>query len=140
MINDVAPPIALPVGVRVTGFRSGGGSELFGGLPSLKASATRRLPLCKSQIANHSPRYINRHRGCVQRAERRAFIAPEERLRIFQRFFRSPGSQHKAPGTGIGLSVAKRIAEAHTGRVRVESDPEAHTTFFFALPRIRKET
>jgi two-component system, OmpR family, sensor histidine kinase KdpD len=68
-----------------------------------------------------------------------SFIAPEERLRIFQRFYRSPGSQHKAPGTGIGLSVAKRIAEAHTGRVWVESDSEASTTFFFALPRIRQE-
>lgn len=68
-----------------------------------------------------------------------SFVAPEERLRIFQRFYRSPGSQHKAPGTGIGLSVAKRIAEAHTGRVWVESDSEATTTFFFALPRIRKE-
>jgi two-component system, OmpR family, sensor histidine kinase KdpD len=66
-----------------------------------------------------------------------SFIAPEERLRIFQRFYRSPGSQHKAPGTGIGLSVAKRIAEAHTGRVWVESDSEGSTTFFFALPRMR---
>jgi two-component system, OmpR family, sensor histidine kinase KdpD len=69
-----------------------------------------------------------------------SFIAPEERLRIFQRFYRSPGSQHRAPGTGIGLSVAKRIAEAHTGRVWVECDSEATTTFFFSLPRIRKET
>jgi len=69
-----------------------------------------------------------------------SFVPPEERLRIFQRFYRSPGSQHKAPGTGIGLSVAKRIAEAHTGRVWVESDSETSTTFFFALPRIRKET
>ena len=68
-----------------------------------------------------------------------SYIAPEERLRIFQRFYRSPGTQHKAPGTGIGLSVAKRIAEAHTGRVWVESDLEASTTFFFALPRINKE-
>jgi two-component system sensor histidine kinase KdpD len=68
-----------------------------------------------------------------------SFIAPEERLRIFQRFYRSPGTQHKAHGTGIGLSVAKRIAEAHTGRVWVESDSETSTTFFFALPRIRKE-
>jgi two-component system sensor histidine kinase KdpD len=67
-----------------------------------------------------------------------SFIAPEERLRIFQRFYRSPGSQHKAPGTGIGLSVAKRIADAHTGRVWVESDSEAGTTFFLALPRIQK--
>jgi two-component system sensor histidine kinase KdpD len=68
-----------------------------------------------------------------------SFIAPEERLRIFQRFYRSPGSQHKASGTGIGLSVTKRIAEAHLGRVWVESDSETSTTFFFALPLICKE-
>jgi two-component system sensor histidine kinase KdpD len=69
-----------------------------------------------------------------------SFVPPEERLRIFQRFYRSPGSQHRAPGTGIGLSVAKRIAEAHTGRVWVESDSETSTSFFFALPRISKDT
>jgi two-component system sensor histidine kinase KdpD len=69
-----------------------------------------------------------------------SFIAPEERLRIFQRFYRSPGSQHKAPGTGIGLSITKRIAEAHAGRAWVDGDSEVSTTFFFALPRICKET
>jgi two-component system, OmpR family, sensor histidine kinase KdpD len=68
-----------------------------------------------------------------------SFIPPEERLRIFQRFYRSPGSQHKASGTGIGLSVAKRIAEAHHGRVWVESDPEIGTTLFFALPHLSKD-
>jgi two-component system, OmpR family, sensor histidine kinase KdpD len=67
-----------------------------------------------------------------------SFIPPEERLRIFQRFYRSPGSQHKASGTGIGLSVTKRIAEAHRGRVWVESDPDTGTTLFFALPHLRK--
>jgi two-component system, OmpR family, sensor histidine kinase KdpD len=68
-----------------------------------------------------------------------SFVAPEEKLRIFQRFYRSPGSQHKVSGTGIGLSVAKQIAEAHAGRVWVESDSKEGTTFTFALPRIRKE-
>ncbi len=68
-----------------------------------------------------------------------SFIVPEERSRIFQRFYRSPGSQHKASGNGIGLSVTKRIAEAHQGRVWVESDSESRTTFFLGLPRIRKE-
>ena len=67
-----------------------------------------------------------------------SYIPPEERLRIFQRFYRSPGSQHKASGTGIGLSVTKRIAEAHRGRVWVESDLETGTTLFFALPHLRK--
>ena len=66
-------------------------------------------------------------------------VAPEERLRIFQRFYRSPGTQHKASGTGIGLSVTKRIVEAHAGRVWVESDSEATTTFFLTLPCMRKE-
>jgi two-component system sensor histidine kinase KdpD len=69
-----------------------------------------------------------------------SFVPPEERLRIFQRFYRSPGSQHKASGTGIGLSVVKRIAEAHRGRVWVESDPVTGTTLFFALPHLRKDS
>ena len=69
-----------------------------------------------------------------------SFIAQGERMRIFQRFYRSPGSQHKASGTGIGLSVTKRIAEAHHGRVWVESDPTEGTTCFLALPRLCKET
>src|ERR1700728_2781781 len=68
-----------------------------------------------------------------------SYIPPEERLRIFQRFYRSPGSQHKASGTGIGLSVVKRIAEAHRGRVWVESDPETGTAMFFSLPHLRKD-
>jgi two-component system sensor histidine kinase KdpD len=68
-----------------------------------------------------------------------SFVAPEERSRIFERFYRSPGSQHKASGTGIGLSVTKRIADTHRGRVWVESDAAEGTTFFLALPRTGKE-
>ncbi len=69
-----------------------------------------------------------------------SYVAPEEKSRIFERFYRSPGSQHRVSGTGIGLSVAKRIAEAHSGRVWVESDSEKGTTFTFALPHIRKDS
>jgi two-component system, OmpR family, sensor histidine kinase KdpD len=66
-------------------------------------------------------------------------LAPQERQRIFERFYRSPEAQYKASGTGIGLSVTKRIAEAHSGRVWVESEPAPGTTFFLTLPRIQKE-
>jgi two-component system sensor histidine kinase KdpD len=68
-----------------------------------------------------------------------SFIPPEERQHIFKRFYRSPGSDHRASGTGIGLSVVKRVTEAHNGRVWVSSDQQAGTTFFLTLPRILKE-
>jgi two-component system sensor histidine kinase KdpD len=68
-----------------------------------------------------------------------SFISPEELDRVFQRFHRSPGSEHKAAGTGIGLSVVRRITEAHQGRTWVTSDPEKGTTFVLTLPRTAKE-
>ncbi|WP_260704130.1 sensor histidine kinase [Edaphobacter flagellatus] len=68
-----------------------------------------------------------------------SFIPPHERENIFKRFYRSPGSDRKAPGTGIGLSVVKRIAEAHQGRAWVNSGEHTGTTFFLSLPRTAKE-
>lgn len=52
--------------------------------------------------------------------------------RIFDRYFRSENAQ--APGTGIGLSIAKQAALAHGGDVWVSSDAVAGTTFFASLP------
>ena len=65
-----------------------------------------------------------------------SYIAPEERMRIFRRYYRSSGSEYRAPGTGIGLSVVKQIAELHHGRVWVESERETGTVFFFTLPHV----
>jgi two-component system, OmpR family, sensor histidine kinase KdpD len=58
--------------------------------------------------------------------------------RIFDRYFRSSIPENKAPGTGIGLSVAKRAAQAHGGRVWVTSDAKKGTTFFASLPLTRQ--
>jgi two-component system sensor histidine kinase KdpD len=68
-----------------------------------------------------------------------SYIEPEERMRIFRRFYRSPGSRHRASGTGIGLSFVRRIVEAHHGRVWVKSEPDAGTTVFLSLPHSHKE-
>jgi len=65
-------------------------------------------------------------------------IPPSERERIFERFYRSLPSEDGPPGTGLGLSVVKRIAEAHHGRVWVESEPVRGTVFYLALPRAPK--
>ncbi|HEX2568462.1 MAG TPA: ATP-binding protein [Polyangia bacterium] len=63
-------------------------------------------------------------------------IAPEEVEDIFVPFRRSKNSRDSIPGTGLGLSVVRRIVRAHGGEVRVESTPGAGSTFFVELPRV----
>src|SRR5262249_8444228 len=48
-------------------------------------------------------------------------IAPADRERIFERFYRAAGTAQLPAGTGLGLSIVKRIVEAHHGRVWAES-------------------
>lgn len=67
-----------------------------------------------------------------------SFIPLDERDKVFQRFYRSPETAGRIAGTGIGLSVVKRITEAHQGRTWVNSDPENGTTFVLSLPRTAK--
>lgn len=61
-------------------------------------------------------------------------IALEEQELIFERFYRSPNLKHRAPGSGIGLAIAKKTAVAHRGNVWVSSERETGTTFFLSLP------
>ena len=62
-----------------------------------------------------------------------------DRERIFDRYYRSSNSSNRASGTGIGLSVAKRVAQIHGGYVWVTSEEEEGTTFFAAIPMPRHE-
>lgn len=69
-----------------------------------------------------------------------SYISPNQRERIFERFYRSPESSDCAPGTGIGLTVSRQIAEAHGGHMWVESDPKTGTTFHLSLPSNKGRT
>jgi two-component system sensor histidine kinase KdpD len=61
-------------------------------------------------------------------------IPMADRERIFDRYYRSSTYANRTPGTGIGLSVAKRVALIHGGYVWVTSDEVEGTTFFAAIP------
>jgi two-component system sensor histidine kinase KdpD len=61
-------------------------------------------------------------------------IPINDRERIFDRYYRSTTRPSRASGTGIGLSVAKRVALIHGGSVWVTSDETEGTTFYAAIP------
>jgi len=61
-------------------------------------------------------------------------IPMADRERIFNRYYRSSTRANRTSGTGIGLSVAKRVAVIHGGYVWVTSDEVEGTTFFAAIP------
>lgn len=64
-------------------------------------------------------------------------IPVQEQDRIFERFYRSPSVREQIPGSGLGLSIAYSIVQAHHGDLRVTSNP-GETTFRMSLPAERK--
>ena len=59
-------------------------------------------------------------------------IPPEFQARVFDKFFRVPGSS--VQGVGLGLSICREVVEAHGGEIGIESQPGQGSTFWFTLP------
>lgn len=61
-------------------------------------------------------------------------IPPEERAQVFQKYYRAPGMRDTVDGAGLGLSIARRIVEAHGATIELDSEPGNGATFRFTLP------
>jgi heavy metal sensor kinase len=62
-------------------------------------------------------------------------IPPEARAHIFDRFYRAdPARRREGSGSGLGLAICREIAEAHGGRVWVDSEEGKGSAFSLALP------
>lgn len=68
-------------------------------------------------------------------------VPPEDLSRIFEEFYRADNARAMVlRGTGVGLSIVKRIVENYGGKVWVESELGRGSKFSFALPKLRPQS
>jgi PAS domain S-box-containing protein len=113
-------------------------------LPALTVDATQLMQLFQNLVGN-ALKFCQQqpviHLGASKQGDTWRFcvrdngigMKPEELERIFKPFQRLH-TRDKYEGTGIGLSVCRRIVERHGGRLWVESEEGKGSTFFFTLP------
>ncbi|MFB8089672.1 sensor histidine kinase [Streptomyces sp. NPDC055992] len=114
-------PPGARVEVRVGAVRTGaetGGTDRPG-----RSSATVALPAgvpaCVVEVADDGPG-----------------LTPDAAQQVFERFYRGPSAgENVEPGSGLGLSIAATIAEAHGGRLELDTRPGHGCVFRLLLPR-----
>ena len=65
-------------------------------------------------------------------------VAPEDRDRVFERFFTADRAHTTGKGTGLGLSICQRIMEMHGQTIRL-LDTEKGAAFRFTLEHVARE-
>ncbi|WP_187646924.1 ATP-binding protein [Nitrosophilus labii] len=63
-------------------------------------------------------------------------LTQEEAVKIFDKYF---STSEKNSGTGLGLTMSKRVIESFGGRLELQSKPDVGTTFYIYLPNISKQ-
>lgn len=115
-------------------------------MPTLMADSTQMVQLFQNLVGNaikfrDDKRAPVIHIGIKQQGNEWLFTVrdngigfdPKYRDRIFL-IFQRLHNKTKYQGTGIGLSICKKIVERHGGKIWVESEAGSSTTFYFTLP------
>jgi signal transduction histidine kinase len=125
-------------------------SHVSRNVPVLQADGTRLVRLLGNLVSNairHSPEGehvilsvdTTKGSGWVELSvqDRGPGMTEEERSRLFDRYYRGGDARTRDPAhkrTGLGLAIARAVAEAHEGRLEVESEPGKGTIMRLFLP------
>jgi two-component system, OmpR family, sensor histidine kinase MprB len=78
------------------------------------------------------------HGGEVAVRDHGPGVAPEDRARVFDRFWRAP-SARQLPGSGLGLAIVKDVAESHGGSVTLDTPTDGGARFLIAFHEARAQ-
>jgi len=143
--TDLAAVAREVVGTLRLSIEEKGAEVQIDALPTLSVDTSQMAQLFQNLIGNalkfHSDAPPRIHLSARRTGKQWEFsvrdngigIEPQHQERIFVIFQRLHGAG-RYPGTGIGLSICKKIVERHDGRIWFESAPGAGTRFLFTLP------
>lgn len=142
VIEEAAKAIAFPM--RQKGFNIQ--LEIGNNIPSIRADKDA-LEQAVLNLLHNALKYSGDSRDIILKLYQTEYevcfevkdygigISDQDKNQIFSRFFRGPTSENqRIPGTGLGLTIVSHIAQAHGGRVEVNSQPEKGSIFTIILP------
>lgn len=137
IVDEALEMLAPPSHIRV---------EIAPDLPTIRAERTRILQLFQNLLSN-AIKYLDKPEGLIRIgcmahdhdwefsiSDNGPGIEPRHFKRIFQ-LFQTLVPKDRVESTGVGLALVKKIVEIYGGRVWIESQPGAGSTFYFTLPR-----
>ncbi len=118
---DIAPDLRIPVDADL-----------------IRRALMQILENARKYAPPDSPIAIAAHaesgQAVVSVSDRGPGIAPDEIERVFEKFYRGRHGRAKVEGTGMGLSIAKGIIEAHGGKIHAENRAGGGAVISFTLP------
>ena len=136
---DVMQPRARSSGLSIN-------TDIPDGLPSCYIDQHRVSQILKNLVSNaiiHTPKHGQINISArkldsqveISVADTGEGISQEDLPYIFERFYRADKSRTRVTGgTGLGLTITKRLVEAHGGEIKVESEPGQGSKFYFTIP------
>ncbi|MGZ5304781.1 MAG: sensor histidine kinase, partial [Bacteroidia bacterium] len=115
-------------------------------LPSIRADRSQIIQLFQNLIGNaikfHSEKKPEVYIDAAENATEWLFSVRDNGIGIDEEYkekvfvlFQRLHERSQYPGTGIGLSICRKIVELHSGNIWIESEPGKGSVFYFTLPK-----